>query len=187
MLLTLTAVLLALAIATRDVATSLALAVDWSSIMVANRSVAVDTVLPHITYRSVGSASAWLTRAFGFTEHYRYGPPGEPAGAQMSLGAAWVMLDAAGDGERTPAELGYGTQCLTVFVPDVDAHHEQARAAGAVIVEDLHETMYGERQYGARDLDGHLWLFSAHARDVSPADWGAAITSPIPPASEEAL
>jgi hypothetical protein len=36
--------------------------------------------------------------------------------------------------------------------------------------------MYGERQYGARDLDGHHWLFSTHARDVSPTDWGATIT-----------
>jgi hypothetical protein len=33
-------------------------------------------------------------------------------------------------------------------------------AAGARIVEDLHQITYGERQYGARDLDGHHWLFS---------------------------
>jgi hypothetical protein len=44
-------------------------------------------------------------------------------------------------------------------------------------VEDLHETMYGERQYGARDLDGHHWLFSTHARDVSPVEWGATVTT----------
>ena len=44
-------------------------------------------------------------------------------------------------------------------------------------MEDLHETMYAERQYGARDLDGHHWLFSAHVRDVGPAEWGATITS----------
>ena len=28
---------------------------------------------------------------------------------------------------------------------------------------------------GAIDLDGHRWLFSRHARDVSPAEWGATI------------
>jgi GNAT superfamily N-acetyltransferase len=74
-------------------------------------------------------------------------------------------------------ELGYGTQSLTVFVPDVDAHYQKANSAGATIVEHLHETMYGERQYGARDLDGHHWLFSTHARDVSPIEWGAIITT----------
>jgi uncharacterized glyoxalase superfamily protein PhnB len=95
----------------------------------------------------------------------------------MYLGDAWVMLDTADDGEKTPAELGYGTQSLTVFVADVDAHHEKAKSAGALIVEDLHETPYGERQYGVRDLDGHHWLFSTHARDVSPGEWGATITT----------
>jgi len=95
----------------------------------------------------------------------------------MCLGEAWVMLDAADAGEKTPAELGYGTQSLTVFVHDVDAHYERAKSAGAMIVEDLHETTYGERQYGVRDLDGHHWLFSAHARDVSPTEWGATITT----------
>jgi uncharacterized glyoxalase superfamily protein PhnB len=122
--------------------------------MVNNRSVPADTVLPHITYRDVAQASAWLTAAFGFTEHYRYGPPGIPSGAQMYLRDAWIMLDAADPGQKTPAELGYGTQSLTVFVPGIDAHFERAKSAGAMIVEDLHETVYGERQYGARDLDG---------------------------------
>jgi uncharacterized glyoxalase superfamily protein PhnB len=87
------------------------------------------------------------------------------------------MLDATDPGQKTPAELGYGTQSLTVFVADVNAHYGKAKAAGATIVEDLHETIYGDRQYGTRDLDGHHWLFSAHARDVSPAERGATITT----------
>ena len=40
------------------------------------------------------------------------------------------------------------------------------------MVEDLHETVYGELQYAAWDLDGHHWLFSRHARDLSPDQWG---------------
>jgi len=46
-----------------------------------------------------------------------------------------------------------------------------------MIVEEPHETVYGERQYAALDLDGHHWLFSQHARDLSPADWGARIAA----------
>lgn len=148
--------------------------------MLTNRSVPTDTVLPHITYRDVAKASAWLTAAFGFTEHYRYGPPGSPSGAQMYLGDAWVMLDAPDSGQKVPAELGYGTQSLTVLVTNIDAHYDKARSAGAELVEELHETVYGERQYGARDLDGHHWLFSTHARDVSPAEWGATIITEPP-------
>ena len=61
---------------------------------------------------------------------------------------------------------------------NVDAHCKTARAAGAKIVEDLNETIYGERQYGVEDLEGHRWLVSRHVRDVSPEEWGAKIAHP---------
>jgi len=59
----------------------------------------------------------------------------------------------------------------------VDAHCERAKAASATIVEEPHETEYGEYQYAAVDLEGHHWLFSRHARDVSPEEWGAVIAN----------
>ncbi len=144
--------------------------------MIENRSVPPDTVLPHVMVQDVVEAIAWFTKVFGFSEHYRYGDPAGPvSGAQMHLGNAWIMLNRAEPGCASPAQLGYGTQSLTVFVDDVDAHFRRAESAGAKIVEELHETEYGEFQYGAVDLDGHHWLFSRHARDVSPGDWGATI------------
>jgi uncharacterized glyoxalase superfamily protein PhnB len=127
-------------------------------------------------YRDVEAAIAWLGKAFGFSEHYRYGDP--VSGAQVHLGNAWIMLKRASAGEESPRKLGYGTQCLTVFVEDIAAHFQTAKSAGAVIVEKLHETVYGELQYAAEDLDGHLWLFSRHARDLSPDAWGASVAHP---------
>lgn len=98
-------------------------------------------------------------------------------GAQMHLGGAWIMLRETRGGRSTPAKAGYDTQSLTVFVEDVHAHYERTRAEGATIVEELHETVYGELQYAALDLDGHHWLFSKHARDVGPEEWGAVIAA----------
>jgi uncharacterized glyoxalase superfamily protein PhnB len=141
--------------------------------MLRNRSVPTDTILPHVIYRDVAGALAWLTAAFGFIEHYRYGDP--VSGAQMHLGEAWIMIASARPGRASPAQVGHLTQSLTVFVDDVDAHFARAKSAHARIVEDLHETVYGERQYGVEDLEGHPWLFSQHARDVSPDEWGATI------------
>lgn len=138
-----------------------------------NRSVPTDTVLPHIRYRNVPEAIAWMSRVFSFAEHYRYGDP--VSGAQMRLGPAWVMFKVAEPGSSTPAQLGCGTQSLTIFVEDVEKHFERAKAEGAKIVEELHETVYGELQYAALDLDGHHWLFSRHARDLSPEEWGATV------------
>ncbi len=137
-----------------------------------------DVILPHLTYRNVADALAWLAKAFGFVEHYRFGEPGGRVnGAQMHLGDAWIMLNSARPGSASPAQAGHQTQSLTVFVDDVDAHCERAKLTGAKIVEDLHETAYGERQYGVEDLEGHHWLFSRHARDVDPAEWGATVAS----------
>jgi uncharacterized glyoxalase superfamily protein PhnB len=140
-----------------------------------NRSVPANTVLPHILYRNVAEAMVWLTRVFGFREHYHYGGDGLISGAQMHLGDAWIMLKRAPAGSSVPADLGYGTQSLTVFVEDVHAHFQRTKSAGATIVEDLHETVYGELQYGVIDLDGHHWLFSRHARDLRPDEWGATV------------
>jgi predicted enzyme related to lactoylglutathione lyase len=144
--------------------------------MIANRSVPPNTLLPHVIYRDVAEAIAWLTRTFGFREHYRYGEPVN--GAQMHLGNAWIMITGVRAGRGSPAQLRCGTQSLTVFVDDVDAHFRRTKAAGAKIVEELQETAYGERQYGVEDFEGHHWLFSRHARDVGPEEWGAKVAEP---------
>jgi uncharacterized glyoxalase superfamily protein PhnB len=141
--------------------------------MLNNRSVPTNTVLPHIVYQNVADAIVWLTRVFGFTEHYRYGDP--ISGAQLYLGDAWFMIFDVRPDSRPPSQLSFRTQSLTVFVDDVTAHFHRTQSAGAKIVEDLQETIYGELQYGVEDLDGHHWLFSQHARDISPTEWGATV------------
>ena len=107
----------------------------------------MDTLLPHIGYQNVAEASEWRRRVFGFSEAYRYGVL--VSGVQMRMGQAYIMLQTA--------RQGYGTQSLTVFVEDVGAHHAAAKQAGARIVEEINETIYGERQYGAQDLCPDDW------------------------------
>lgn len=139
--------------------------------MLENRSVPCDAVLPHVLYRNLPEALTWLTKTFGFQERYRYGDP--ISGAQLYLGKAYVMVSRGREGAATPEDLGYGTQLLTIFIEDVDGHYDASKRAGARIVEEPHETCYGEWQYAALDCEGHKWLFSRHARDVSPEEWGA--------------
>src|SRR5580700_1047423 len=96
--------------------------------MLKNRSVPTNVILPHVTYQSVGDAIDWLKRVFGFIEHYRYGDPGNPSGAQMHLGDAWIMVNSTRPGRSTPAQLGCETQSLTVFVDDVEEHFERVKS-----------------------------------------------------------
>lgn len=145
--------------------------------MIDNRSVPPNTILPHITYPDVPQAIAWLSKTFGFVLHYHYGEP--PDGAQLHLGNAWIMVNRVRDVRHTPAQLGARTQSLTVFVEDVESHYQRTKSAGAKIVEELHETEYGELQYGVEDFAGHHWLFARHVRDVNPSDWGATVAHPF--------
>jgi uncharacterized glyoxalase superfamily protein PhnB len=144
--------------------------------MLRNRSVPVDTILPHVEYQNLPEAIQWLTTKLGFVEHFRYGDP--VSGGQLRLGNAWIMVRAARGLYKTPDELGFGTQSLTVFLENVEEHYSRSKAAGLTVVEELHETEYGEYQYAITDLEGHHWLFSRHARDVCPDAWGATLTNP---------
>jgi uncharacterized glyoxalase superfamily protein PhnB len=146
--------------------------------MIENSSVPPKTMLAHIVYENVEEAVAWLTKAFGFREHYHYGDPGKPvSGAQMHLGNAWIMVNRAKAGWLSPAKAGAITQSLTIFVEDVEGLYRRAKTAGAKILEEPHETGYGEFQCAALDLAGHHWLFSRHAKDLTPDAWGASVVN----------
>ena len=141
--------------------------------MMQNRSVPVDTILPHVTYADIPAAIEWLSRVFGFVEHYHYGHPAQ--GAQMHLGGAWIMLNGPRGTRTSPHLAGAHTQSLSIFIDDVDAQYERVKNAGAKIIEEMNETPYGERQFVAEDPEGHAWLFARHVGDVSPESWGAVV------------
>lgn len=46
---------------------------------------------------------------------------------------------------------------IVVQVVDVDDHFRRAKLAGAVIVYEPRDQDYGQREYGVRDPEGHLW------------------------------
>lgn len=144
-----------------------------------NASVPTQTILPHVAYEDVAQGIEWLSEVLGFVEHYRYGDPDDPQGAQVYLGDAWLMLEKARPGKSSPNALRGMTQYLSLFVDDVDAYYEKAKRAGATVIEDVNDTIYGERQFVVHDIEGHSWLISKHAMDVDPAAWGATVVNPL--------
>jgi PhnB protein len=128
--------------------------------MAAPQSQVATQIIPYIFYRDVPEALAWLSRAFGFTEELRH-PKQSGMHAQMNFRGQRIMM---GQGSRdwrmlSPAETQIATMGIFVYTPDVDGHYEQARAAGAEIVQAPHDREWG-RTYTARDLDGHPWFFT---------------------------
>lgn len=126
-----------------------------------NRSIPRVTVIPELPYANVGEAIEWLSAAFGFRLRLRIGDHR----AQMHVG---------NDGAMVITEMR-GTACscsVLVRVEDVDAHYAIARDRGARIVRAPEDHVYGERQYTARDIGGHVWTFSQSIEDVDPTSWG---------------
>lgn len=142
--------------------------------MTANSPASFPRVTPYLLYRDVPAAIEWLSRVFRLEERLRSGAPdGTVNHAEMRLGDAPIMMGDPGESYRNPDDLGAVTVQLYAYVDDVDAHFERAKAAGARIRRHLNDEAYGDRRYDAYDLEGHLWSFAQHVRDVEPTEWGA--------------
>lgn len=126
-------------------------------------------------YNDPRAAIDWLGKAFGFEPRIVVdGPGGEVMHSELVMGDALVQVATAGGmaGSKSPKEVGGGyTQSLYVFVGDVDAHCERARAAGAEIVQEPTTQHYGDRVYGCLDFEGHPWYFGQRVDDAA---WEAA-------------
>ena len=88
----------------------------------------------------------------------------------MEIDTGLLMLAKPGADFRSPRRLGAATSLVHVYVDDLHAHYERAKAAGAVIRSEPTEKPYGTIQYSAVDPEGHLWLFSEQVRTPDP-EW----------------
>lgn len=113
------------------------------------------SVFPFFGYGDAAAAIEWLERAFGFEQgDVTTGANGSVSHAELWYGPGSVMLGSAGGSA--------GGDGVYVVVEDINAHYERAKAAGAEIVRELHDTEYGSRNYMARDLEGRLWAFGTY-------------------------
>jgi uncharacterized glyoxalase superfamily protein PhnB len=132
-------------------------------------------IIPTLRYQDAEQAIDWLCRAFGFER--RLVVPGEKGGvahAQLVYDGGMIMLgsysdDGFGKLQKTTRLLGgIGTQSPYIIVPDADAHHARAVAAGAEVVYPLTDEDYGGRGYCCRDPEGHLWSFGTYDPWATP-------------------
>ena len=131
-------------------------------------------ISPYLLYADAGAAVDWLGEAFGFTETVRFADDeGNVHHAEMTLGDGLIMLGHPGADYQGPDALGGVTVMVHVYVPDVDAHHAQAVAAGATVLRPPTDETYGDRRYDVKDLEGHVWSFATFQRNVPPEEWGA--------------
>jgi PhnB protein len=129
-------------------------------------------VIPMIAYENGPAAMDWLARAFGFRERARMTTPdGRLSHGEMEAGEGLIMLATPSPHYHGPkrhrdeceparhwSEVPYIIDGVLVYVDDVTAHFERAKAAGATILSAPEEASEGKR-YRAEDLEGHRWMF----------------------------
>jgi uncharacterized glyoxalase superfamily protein PhnB len=135
-----------------------------------------------VFYDDAVKAIDWLCKAFGFAVRLKVeGADGRIEHSELTFGDGVIMVGAAGGRSgravpvpgRSPRTLGGAvTQALLVYVDDVDAHCERARASGAKVIDAPTTSDYGpeywvDRTYRAEDLEGHHWWFAQRLRSPS--------------------
>jgi uncharacterized glyoxalase superfamily protein PhnB len=125
---------------------------------------AYPAVTPYLYYEDAGAAMSWLVKAFGFKERMRMeNAEGRVGHGELELGNGVVMVGEPGSGYENPnARGGRATAGVHVYIDDVDAHYERAKAAGAKINSEPTDQEYGDRRYDCEDLEGHDWFFAQH-------------------------
>jgi uncharacterized glyoxalase superfamily protein PhnB len=120
-------------------------------------------ISPVLRYKDGHAAITWLADAFGFEKQGVFdAPDGSVAHAELKIGDGVIGLSSAGPAQPNNPWSSV-RQGIYVTVKEVDALHDRAVAAGAGIVSPLKDQDYGSREFGARDLDGHLWGFGTYA------------------------
>jgi len=134
-----------------------------------------------LCYRDPKAALRWLEAAFGFEPFMVISDKeGNLLHSQMRFGDGVIMVGAEWSADhKSPANIaGKNTQTVHVHLQaDLDGHCEQARKAGAEILQEPETQFYGDRTYRARDPEGHIWTFGQTVTVMTRAEWDLVIDS----------
>lgn len=118
-------------------------------------------VTPYLYYEDAAAAMDWLVAAFGLSERMRMtDDDGRVNHGELEVGSGVVMLGQPGPDYKGPKNQGRATAGVHVYVNDVNAHYERAKAAGAEITQEPADQEYGDRRYDAKDPEGQDWFFA---------------------------
>ena len=123
-------------------------------------------VWPTLRARDARSLIRFLVTAFGFEETVVYGEGDRVDHAQLSWPpGGGIMLGSVREGpasENPASATDPGAFGAYVVTDDPDALYERAKAAGAEITAEPHDTDYGSRDFAARDPEGNRWSFGTY-------------------------
>jgi uncharacterized glyoxalase superfamily protein PhnB len=117
-------------------------------------------VWPTLRARDARRLIRFLVDAFGFEETVVYGDGDRVDHAELAWppgGGVMLGSEAADDSPLRPGT--FGAYAVT---DEPDTLFARATAAGARVVQPLHETDYGSRDFAVSDPEGNLWHFGTY-------------------------
>lgn len=129
-------------------------------------------VIPMLSYEDGAAAMDWLAQAFGFQEVTRWlDEEGRLSHGEMLTGSGRIMLASPTPAYESPkhhrehcaaaqawSQVPWVLNGVLVYVDDVDAHYQRAKAAGATILSEPEAGPPGKR-YRVEDIEGQRWMF----------------------------
>jgi len=132
------------------------------------------TIVPQVPYEDIRAALSFLEQAFGFLEirsTRMEGADGVIHHANVAFGDSVIGIGTQGaHGAMSPKAAGTASGYISVYVNDIDAHYERARAAGAQIPRGPRDHAREYRAYEALDLEGHRWRFVQWMEAAPPTE-----------------
>jgi uncharacterized glyoxalase superfamily protein PhnB len=120
-------------------------------------------VSPYLVVADAAKLIAFTRSVFDATELGRHVmPDGTIMHAEVRIGDSVVMMGQAPGRNAAPM--------VHVYVPDVDATHARAVAAGGTSTRPPTTMFYGDRVSMVNDPFGVTWAISTHVEDVSDAE-----------------
>ncbi|HXW43211.1 MAG TPA: VOC family protein [Streptosporangiaceae bacterium] len=128
-----------------------------------NDKVPAPQVWPTLRAHDARALIRFLVDAFGFTETVVYGEGDVVDHAEL----AWpegggIMLGSVRDLADVSIPALPGTFGAYIVTSNPDAVFARAVAAGAEILNGLHDTDYGSRDFAALDPEGNRWSFGTY-------------------------
>jgi uncharacterized glyoxalase superfamily protein PhnB len=123
----------------------------------------VDKVIPVLVYEDIPAAHDFLVEALSFAAGgVICDPEGRPVHGEVRAGdlVIWLHRVVAELKLVSPRSLPADSSGLVVYVEDVDAHYERAKASGAHPESEPKDMPYGQREFGVRDPEGHRFWFA---------------------------
>ncbi|HSK93691.1 MAG TPA: VOC family protein [Candidatus Angelobacter sp.] len=116
-------------------------------------------LIPLLACADIEAEHDYLVEVLGFTSAgLERAPDGRVVHAEVRLGSRRVWLHRVDPGANLqPPGRGSAGGGIVVHIPDVDERFARVRAAGAEILSEPADQDYGQREFGIRDPEGHLW------------------------------